>query len=121
MSSPINLNDPGQLIRLLLQAIQRNEHEAVVRQLVEIGLWLGITPGPLPPPNVATVSAAAVAITLSELQSAIQQHREMSAHIEDRDRSRIAAIIERNTEMIESVARALAALTPSTGFLMVED
>ena len=121
MSSSNNQDDPGQLIRLLLQAIQRNKRETVIQQLVEIGLWLGITPGPLPSPKVATISAAALAITLSELQSTIQQHRDMSANIQDRDSSRVAAIIERNTEMIESVARALAALTPNAGFLMVED
>ena len=109
-----------QMVRSLLQSLQRNDRQAIVLQLVEIGVWVGVTADPLPPPDVDVISSAALEIALSELRLVIQQHRDMSARIQDRDRSRIAAIIERNTEMLESVAKALAALTVTTGFLMVE-
>lgn len=121
MPASIDVNDPGQLIRLLLQAIQRNDREAVILHLVEIGLWLTVTSGPLPPPKVATVSAAALTISVNELRSFVQQHRDMAAKLEDRDSSSLAAVIDRNAEMIESVVSALNTLTGNTGFLMVEN
>ena len=110
----------NQMVRLLLQSLRRNDREAIVLHLVELGLWVSVTPDPLPPPDVGIISSAALTITLNELRSMIQQHREISASILDRDSSSVAAIIERNTEMMESVARALSILTPSTGFLLVE-
>ena len=114
------ITNPAQMVRLLLQSLQRGDREAIVLQLVELGLWVTVTPDPLPLPDVSIVSSAALSITLNELRATIQKHRELSANILDRDRSAVAAIIERNIEMMESVARALAALSTSTGFLMVE-
>ena len=120
MPTPSNPTTPAQMVRLLLKSLQSNDREAIVLHLVELGLWVSVTPDPLPLPEVGVVSPAALSITLSELQAMIRQHREMSANILDRDVSPVAAIIERNTEMMESVAKALAMLTPSAGFLMVE-
>ena len=111
---------PADLVRRLLKSLQSNDREAIVLHLVELGLWVSVTPDPLPLPEVGVISSAALTITLNELQTTIRQHHEMSANILDRDTSSVAAIIERNTEMMESVARALGILTPNTGFLMVE-
>ena len=116
MPAPVN---PEQMVRVLLQSLQRGDREAIVLNLVELGLWVSVTPDPLPLLDVCILSHAALTVTLSELRSTIEQHRDLSATILERDSSSIAAIIERNTEMMESVAKALSTLTPSRGFLMV--
>ncbi|MGI4801949.1 MAG: hypothetical protein ACRYG8_49545 [Janthinobacterium lividum] len=120
MSAPTSPANAAQAVRLLLKSLQSNDREAIVLHLVELGLWVTVRSDPLPPPDVSIVSSAALTIALNELRSTIQLHRKLSASIPDRDTISVAAIIERNAEMMESVVRALAILTPSTGFLMVE-
>ncbi|MGI4943920.1 MAG: hypothetical protein ACRYHQ_25725 [Janthinobacterium lividum] len=120
MPAPASSATAAEIIRLLLKSLQSNDREAIVLHLVELGLWVGMTPDPLPSPDVNVISSAALSVTLNELQTTIQLHREMSEKIPERDRSVVAAIIEHNTEMMESVVRALSVLTPTTGFLMVD-
>ena len=118
MPIPIGKFDVSQQICLLLRSIQENDREKVLVQLMEIGLWLSAAPRPLPAPQLNAVSLAALDATVRELRVSIQQHRAAAAKLAERDSNSIASVIEHNSDLLESVTDALAALGRHKGFLV---
>ncbi len=122
MAHPVGGFDPAQQVRLLLQAIQDSDRAEVLVHLVEIGMWLSATPDPLPAPQVgvlAPAALAALAATVRELRTAVQQHQDAAARLAERDSSSIASVIEHNAALLASVSDALAALARHGGFLVL--
>ncbi len=119
MAHPVGGFDPARLVRLLLQAIQDSDRAEVLVHLVEIGVWLSATPDPLPAPQVGVLAPAALAATVRELRTAVQQHQDAAARLAERDSNSIASVIEHNAALLASVSDALAALARHGGFLVL--
>ncbi|HEY0205355.1 MAG TPA: hypothetical protein VGC15_14520 [Acetobacteraceae bacterium] len=121
MAPPVGGFDPAQQVRLLLQAIQNGDRAEVLVHLVEIGMWLSITPDPLPAPQVGVLAPAALDATVRELRTAIAQHREAAARLAERSSNSIASVIEHNANLMAAVTNGLASLARSGGFLVRQE
>jgi len=121
MAPPVGGFDPAQQVRLLLQAIQNGDRAEVLVHLVEIGMWLSVTPDPLPAPQVGLLAPAALDATVRELRTAIAQHREAAARLAERSSNSIASVIEHNANLMANVSDALAALARHGGFLVRQE
>ena len=121
MAPPVGGFDPAQQVRLLLQAIQSGDRAEVLVHLVEIGMWLSVTPDPLPAPQVGVLAPAALDATVRELRTAIAQHREAAARLAERSSNSIASVIEHNANLMAAVTNALAGLAQGGGFLMRQE
>ncbi len=121
MAPPVGGFDPARQVRLLLQAIQNGDRAEVLVHLVEIGMWLSVTPDPLPAPQVGVLAPAALDATVRELRTAIAQHREAAARLAERSSNSIASVIEHNANLMAAVTNALAGLARSGGFLVRQE
>jgi len=121
MAHPVGGFDPVRLVRLLLQAIQNGDRAQVLVHLVEIGMWLSVTPDPLPAPHVGALAPAALDAAVRELRTAVRQHREAAARLAGRGSNSIASVIEHNANLMAAVTNALAGLARSGGFLVRQE
>jgi hypothetical protein len=121
MAPPVGGFDPARQVRLLLQAVQDGDRAEVLVHLVEIGMWLGVTPDPLPAPQVGVLAPAALDATVRELRTAISQHREAAARLAERSSNSIASVIEHNADLMATVTNALAGLSRDGGFLVRQE